>query len=81
MHFEPHGKKDKETKKGKSEKKTKKTMEDFDRDSCLAKFVITAKDAFDPNTNSQTNPEKKAGLSCILNFRNQLEDFTLTISC
>ena len=46
--------------------------------SCLAKFIITAKDVFDRNTNSQTNPEKKALLNCIFDFRNQLEDFILT---
>ena len=78
VHFELYGKKDKETKKGKLQKKQRKILAE---NSWLAKFVLTAKDVFDRNTNSQTLPEKKSLLSCILNFRNQLEDFTLTISC
>ena len=69
MHFEPHGKKDKETKKGKSEKK-KEQRKILTQNSCLAKFIITVKDVFDRNTKSQTNPEKKALLNCVLNFRN-----------
>ena len=59
----------------------KKQRKILAENSWLAKFVLTAKDVFDRNTNSQTLPEKKSLLSCILNFRNQLEDFTLTISC
>ena len=46
VHFEPHGKKDRETKKGKSEKKQNKKEQRkiLTQNSCLAKFIITVKD-------------------------------------
>lgn len=71
----------KRTKRQRKANYKKKQRKILAENSWLAKFVLTAKDVFDRNTNSQTLPEKKSLLSCILNFRNQLEDFTLTISC
>ena len=71
----------KRTKRQRKANYKKKQRKILAENSWLAKFVLTAKDVFDRNTNSQTLPEKMSLLSCILNFRNQLEDFTLTIFC
>ena len=42
----------------KANQKKKEQRKILTQSSCLAKFIITAKDVFDRNTKSQTNPEK-----------------------